>query len=197
MQQRYCDPMIGRCLSVDPVTAYDSGDARFFNRYTYAFNNPYRFADLDGRCPIEKDGVPCTVKLLPGVKVSDEKLVNALGKIAEEINKPIEVYGGDRDPKRNAEVGGAKKSEHLEGKAADVRIPGLSKLETAKLIFHSKARVEAKIREVYHRANNGKLPEHTHLDTKQGIDIQQNPGGGYAPLTVFGPQAAEIPEDRK
>lgn len=49
MQQRYYDPMIGRFLSVDPVTAYSNGDWRFFNRYAYAFNNPYRFTDPDGR----------------------------------------------------------------------------------------------------------------------------------------------------
>ncbi|WP_211369485.1 RHS repeat-associated core domain-containing protein [Pseudoxanthomonas kalamensis] len=52
MQQRYYDPMIGRFLSVDPVTAYSNGDMRFFNRYAYAFNNPYRFTDPDGRCPV-------------------------------------------------------------------------------------------------------------------------------------------------
>jgi RHS repeat-associated protein len=51
MQQRYCDPQIGRCLSVDPVTAYDNGDMRFFNRYAYVFNNPYKFNDPDGRWP--------------------------------------------------------------------------------------------------------------------------------------------------
>ena len=49
MQQRYYDPGIGRFLSVDPVTAYDRGDMRFFNRYVYAFNNPYAFTDPDGR----------------------------------------------------------------------------------------------------------------------------------------------------
>jgi RHS repeat-associated protein len=49
MQQRYYDPAIGRFLSVDPVTAYSSGDMRFFNRYAYANNNPYRFTDPDGR----------------------------------------------------------------------------------------------------------------------------------------------------
>jgi RHS repeat-associated protein len=48
MQQRYYDPQIGRFLSVDPVTAY-GGDPRHFNRYPYAFNNPYRFTDPDGR----------------------------------------------------------------------------------------------------------------------------------------------------
>lgn len=51
MQQRYYDPMCGCFLSVDPVTAYSNGDMRFFNRYAYAFNNPYRFTDPDGRSP--------------------------------------------------------------------------------------------------------------------------------------------------
>ena len=36
MQQRYYDPGIGRMLSRDPVTAYDSGDMRHFNVYDYA-----------------------------------------------------------------------------------------------------------------------------------------------------------------
>lgn len=49
MQQRYYDPLCGCFLSVDPVTAYTNGDMRFFNRYVYAFNNPYRFTDPDGR----------------------------------------------------------------------------------------------------------------------------------------------------
>lgn len=49
MQQRYYDPMCGCFLSVDPVTAYSNGDMRFFSRYAYAFNNPYRFTDPDGR----------------------------------------------------------------------------------------------------------------------------------------------------
>jgi RHS repeat-associated protein len=51
MQQRYFDPLCGCFLSVDPVTAYASGDMRSFARYAYAFNNPYRFTDPDGRNP--------------------------------------------------------------------------------------------------------------------------------------------------
>jgi uncharacterized protein RhaS with RHS repeats len=53
MQQRYYDPMIGRFLSVDPVTAL-SNPARMFNRYDYAANNPYRFTDPDGRQSMER-----------------------------------------------------------------------------------------------------------------------------------------------
>jgi RHS repeat-associated protein len=54
MQQRYLDPDIGRMVSTDPVTAYQSGDLRYFNRYAFAFNNPFRYVDPDGRavaCP--------------------------------------------------------------------------------------------------------------------------------------------------
>ena len=50
MQQRYYDPMIGRFLSTDPVTAL-SNPVGMFNRYDYAADNPYRFTDLDGRWP--------------------------------------------------------------------------------------------------------------------------------------------------
>jgi RHS repeat-associated protein len=48
MQQRYYAPDLGRFLSVDPVTAY-GGDMRHFGRYAYAYNNPYKFVDPDGR----------------------------------------------------------------------------------------------------------------------------------------------------
>lgn len=48
MQQRYYDPVLGRFLSVDPVTANANTGANF-NRYWYANNNPYRFTDPDGR----------------------------------------------------------------------------------------------------------------------------------------------------
>ncbi len=46
--QRYYDPVIGRFLSVDPVTANGNTGGNF-NRYWYANNNPYKFTDPDGR----------------------------------------------------------------------------------------------------------------------------------------------------
>jgi len=48
MQQRYYDPMCGCFLSVDPVAANLNTGASF-NRYNYASNSPYKFADPDGR----------------------------------------------------------------------------------------------------------------------------------------------------
>ncbi len=47
MQQRYYDPRTARFWSVDPVTVDSAGGN--FNRYWYANDNPYRFADPDGR----------------------------------------------------------------------------------------------------------------------------------------------------
>ena len=61
MQQRYYDPMIGRFLSVDPVTAL-SNPVGMFNRYDYAANNPYKFTDPDGRtCKSVRDKWDCKI----------------------------------------------------------------------------------------------------------------------------------------
>lgn len=88
MQQRYYDPSIGRFLSVDPVTAYDKGDMRFFNRYAYAFNNPHTFTDPDGRCP---DANPCH-ESTPSSFFRD----NLVGRfIASLVGDPIAVLRSD------------------------------------------------------------------------------------------------------
>lgn len=53
MQARYYDPLLGRFLSVDPVTFMDTGKPEYFNRYSYTANDPINFTDPDGRttCP--------------------------------------------------------------------------------------------------------------------------------------------------
>jgi len=48
MQARYYDPVIGRFLSVDPQNYLTTDDTRFFNRYTYCYNNPISCTDSDG-----------------------------------------------------------------------------------------------------------------------------------------------------
>jgi len=61
MQQRYYDPLAGRFLSVDPVTAY--GDpVGAFNRYWYANSNPYKFTDPDGRQSKENCDEACQIR---------------------------------------------------------------------------------------------------------------------------------------
>ena len=55
-----------------------------------------------------------------------QRLVNALQKLRENINKPIIVVSGYRCSKHNIEVGGAKESMHVKGLAADIKVDGMS-----------------------------------------------------------------------
>jgi RHS repeat-associated protein len=48
MQARYYDPVMGRFLSIDPVTFLDTGDTSQFNRYVYASNDPINRFDPNG-----------------------------------------------------------------------------------------------------------------------------------------------------
>ncbi|MGH8370619.1 MAG: RHS repeat-associated core domain-containing protein, partial [Gammaproteobacteria bacterium] len=48
MQARYYDPIIGRFLSVDPVT-FSPDQPQYFNRYWYAQGNPYKYTDPTGK----------------------------------------------------------------------------------------------------------------------------------------------------
>lgn len=47
MQQRYCDPVIGRFYSNDPV-GFTADNLMSFNRYLYVNNNPYKYKDPEG-----------------------------------------------------------------------------------------------------------------------------------------------------
>ena len=58
---RYLDAKVGRFTAVDPARAIDPRNSKTneelllnsqgLNPYAYAFNNPYRYADLDGKAP--------------------------------------------------------------------------------------------------------------------------------------------------
>lgn len=45
---RWYDPDTGRFTGIDPAPV-DPNDYRSFNRYSYGFNNPYKYVDPDGR----------------------------------------------------------------------------------------------------------------------------------------------------
>ena len=45
---RYYDPEVGRFMGMDAV-GFEEGNPMTFNRYAYAFDNPFKFIDPDGR----------------------------------------------------------------------------------------------------------------------------------------------------
>ena len=50
MQARYYDPVIGRFLSIDPMTMLDMDmNPNYFNRYSYTANDPVNAIDPDGQ----------------------------------------------------------------------------------------------------------------------------------------------------
>ena len=56
----------------------------------------------------------------------DEALTVVLQCIREHFGKPVVITSGYRTAAHNAVVGGAKSSQRLLGRAADIRVPGVS-----------------------------------------------------------------------
>ena len=66
----------------------------------------------------------------------DENLVKYLQKIRSHFGKPVNVNSGYRCKTHNASVGGASKSNHMDGEAADICIDGVTPLEIAQYAEH-------------------------------------------------------------
>ncbi len=56
----------------------------------------------------------------------DPELVNKLEDLRTAIGLPIKITSGYRSKDYNTRVGGAKDSQHLYGKAADIMVDGLN-----------------------------------------------------------------------
>ena len=54
------------------------------------------------------------------------KLIELLQELRNKLGKSISITSGYRCPNHNAKVGGAKRSQHVLGNAADIRVSGMS-----------------------------------------------------------------------
>ena len=61
-------------------------------------------------------------------------LAENLQVLRDHIGKPIRVISGYRSPEYNKKIGGAKKSQHMLAKAADIKISGVSPKEVKAII---------------------------------------------------------------
>lgn len=68
-----------------------------------------------------------------GFNTIDLRLVNALEVLRGQLGKPIRILSGCRCDEHNKAVGGAKLSQHLLGKAADIRVDGLTPRQVYKV----------------------------------------------------------------
>ena len=89
----------------------------------------------------------------------DAHLVAALQELRDLAKVPITVISGYRCPKHNSAVGGAKASQHMLGKAADIVIKGLTPFE----MFRLAERIEA-----FKNGGMGLYPSHgfVHVDVR-------------------------------
>lgn len=56
----------------------------------------------------------------------DSALVELLEQLRAHFGKPVSITSAYRTPVHNAKAGGATFSQHLYGRAADIRVPGVS-----------------------------------------------------------------------
>lgn len=76
---------------------------------------------------------------------------------------PVKILSGYRSPMHNAAIGGAKASQHMEGRAADVTIKGMEPAEVHAMFL--RLHEEGKIR----LGGLGRYPHFTHVDVRPGV----------------------------
>lgn len=90
-------------------------------------------------------------------------LCECLEVIRLELGSSIHVVSGYRSPKYNAKIGGARKSQHMEGKAADIQAAGHEAHHVHDAILGLIA--AGKLPKV---GGLGRYPGFVHVDTRPG-----------------------------
>jgi uncharacterized protein YcbK (DUF882 family) len=83
----------------------------------------FKYAEMEYYDRIPKELIPNADKVLQNLQV-----------LRDACGKSITIMSGYRSPERNESVGGAKKSQHMEGNACDIKVKDMKPEDVAKLI---------------------------------------------------------------
>lgn len=77
----------------------------------------------------------CGCEMPDDVKKNVKELAENLQNLRDKINKPVKITNSYRCVSHNKKVGGAKKSQHLKGKAADIQVVKISPDDIADIVI--------------------------------------------------------------
>lgn len=90
--------------------------------------------DIDQFTPVDLPA-GSLVQWAPGVDRNvDAKLINVVLEIAQRFGRPLTITSGYRSPARNQRAGGARRSQHMLGKAVDISGSGLNNQDRLNLV---------------------------------------------------------------
>ena len=78
-----------------------------------------------------RDGTDVPDELMDNLK----EVVENLQIIRNDINEPMHIISGYRTPKYNRKIGGARRSQHMKAKAADITVKGMRSTKLRKIII--------------------------------------------------------------
>jgi uncharacterized protein YcbK (DUF882 family) len=92
-----------------------------------------------------------------GKNTVDAELLAVLEEVREHFGRPTLINSAHRCAKHNQEQGGSDKSQHLDGKAADIVVAGVSPFDVYDYLNH-------KYPDTY---GLGRYPGFTHIDVRE------------------------------
>ena len=103
----------------------------------------------------------CGCDMPADVHVNIVKLAQQLQVIRDVIDKPIQVTNAYRCASHNKKIGGVPNSQHVQGKAADLKVKGLSPKHLSNLIDDMASKGEVL------QGGIGIYPTFTHYDIRK------------------------------